>query len=119
MGTAAARPSSPDNKCLNEEVVAGEIIDGEVVEVEVELPPTRACKRPNCAAKPKRQRLTIDLSIEGYERLKELAALDALSKVEVVRRALAVYDAIKRGRLAGEEPAMIRDGKVVARLVGI
>jgi hypothetical protein len=65
-------------------------------------------------------RLSLDVTPEMKEVLDDLTRSEGTTQADVLRRAVALYAAVKKARLAGEgEPAIAKNGKVVVKLVGI
>lgn len=66
----------------------------------------------------KKIRLSLDLTPDFKAILEKLADTGGTDQGEVIRRAILVFKAIKEGEKNGEFPALVKDGKIVARLVG-
>jgi len=62
-------------------------------------------------------RLSLDVTPQVNSIIDNLAKDNGITKAEVLRRSIAFYDAISKGRRNGEEPAMIKGDKIIARLV--
>jgi len=63
-------------------------------------------------------RLSLDLNPEMKAILEGLAAKVGGSQSEVLRRAIALLKTIKDAEAQGETPALIKDGKIIAKIVG-
>jgi hypothetical protein len=64
-------------------------------------------------------RLSLDVTPEMKDLLDRLADRAGSTQADVLRRAIGLYATVKEGE-ANEEgsPALVKDGKVVVRLVG-
>ena len=58
----------------------------------------------------------VEVTPEINKVILNLSGLLNVSRQEVVKLAVAILWAIKKGQANGEEPAMIKDGKIVAKL---
>jgi len=64
-------------------------------------------------------RVTLDLTQQMKEVLDRLATSDGRTQAEVLRRAIALLSAVKTAEQNGEGvPALVKDNKIVAKLVG-
>lgn len=66
----------------------------------------------------KKIRLSLDLTPEMKAILEKLAEDRGINQGEAIRRGLALLKAVSDAEKDGEYPALVKDGKVVARLVG-
>ncbi len=65
-------------------------------------------------------RLSLDVTSEMKAVLDGLALTARTTQADVLRRAVALYAAVKQAERSGEgEAAIAKDGKVVVKLVGI
>jgi hypothetical protein len=65
-------------------------------------------------------RLSLDVTSEMKAVLDGLALTVGTTQADVLRRAVALYAAVKQAERSGEgEAAIAKDGKVVVKLVGI
>lgn len=65
-------------------------------------------------------RLSLDVTPEMKEVLDGLALTVGTTQADVLRRAVALYAAVKQAERSGEgEAALAKDGKVVVKLVGM
>jgi len=62
-------------------------------------------------------RLSLDVTPQMNLIIDRLAKDNGITKAEVLRRSVAFYNAISKGQRNGEEPAMIKNGKIIARLI--
>lgn len=71
------------------------------------------------AIQGKKIRFTLDLTPEMKTAIDELASISGTTQADILRRAIALLRAAKQGEQQGESIAMVKDDKVVARLVGV
>lgn len=66
----------------------------------------------------KKIRLSLDV-IPAMKELIETLARDAgINQGEMLRRSIALYRAVKEGEKKGEQVAMVKDGKILYKMVG-
>lgn len=66
----------------------------------------------------KKIRLSLDVTEDMYSIIEGLSEAQGVSKGEVLRRAIALFKAVKEAEKRGESAALVSDKKIVARLVG-
>lgn len=66
----------------------------------------------------KKIRLSLDLTSEMKKIIEDLAEGYGGSQGEVLRRAIALLKAIKDAEKGGESPALVKRGKITAKLIG-
>jgi len=66
----------------------------------------------------KKIRLSLDLTPEMKVLLERLAEESGVDQGEILRRAIALFNTAKQAEAAGESIATVKDGKIVARLIG-
>jgi hypothetical protein len=69
--------------------------------------------------KEKLIRLSLDLTPEMYEVVNKLAIDAGTNKSDVLRRAIGLYKVSKEGEKEGKFTALVKEGKIDTRLVGI
>ena len=65
----------------------------------------------------KKIRLSLDLTPDMKALLEKLASDMGTNQGEIIRRAVILFKAIKDREKKGESPALVKDGKIVVRLV--
>ena len=83
------------------------------------MPKTKTQIKQNDSAEEKKIRLSIDVTPQMKKVIDDLSETSGASQAETLRKAIALFWAIKKGEADGESAAMIKDNKIVARLVGV
>ena len=63
-------------------------------------------------------KITLEATPEMIKIIDSLAVFSGTNRKEVIKRGISTLWAIRKGQFDGEEPAMIKDGKDVAKLTG-
>lgn len=63
--------------------------------------------------------VSFDITPDVKSVLDNLVAFSNTTPVDIFKRGVATLWMIKKGQLNGESSAMIRDGKIVAKLIGM
>jgi predicted DNA-binding protein len=66
----------------------------------------------------KKIRLSLDVTPQMKQIIDDLASTSGITQAEILRRAIALLRAVKKGEIQGESVVMEKDGQIVARLVG-
>jgi hypothetical protein len=66
----------------------------------------------------KKIRLSLDVTEDMYDIIEGLGEAQGISKGEVLRRAIALFKAVKEAEKRGESAALVKGQKIAARLVG-
>ena len=68
--------------------------------------------------RPRKIRLSLDVTPEMKKIIEDLAERAGTNQGEVLRRALALFFAAKQAEADGESVALVKKGKITAKLVG-
>jgi hypothetical protein len=67
---------------------------------------------------PNKIRLSLDVTPKMKKIIEELAEEAGTNQGEILRRAIALLSAVKNAEMRGESAALVKAGKVTAKLVG-